>query len=99
MPSSSQEFTKRNAEHPDPLITLMLEEPNIDPESLPRINIPVLITVGENDLILPSETETIISHLPDADLKVVKGADHGSYIEGSEVMGEMLISFLRERGY
>lgn len=93
------EFTERNAKHPDPLITLMLQEPDISPESLSEIRIPVLVTVGENDLILPAETDTIVSHIADARLQVVEGADHGSYIAGSEMMGEMLISFLKERGY
>jgi hypothetical protein len=30
---------------------------------------------------------------------VVEGADHGSYIVGSPVMGEMLVRFLKDCGY
>lgn len=95
-PSFIQEFTEINAKQPDPLITLMLTEPHIAPESLENIRIPVLVTVGEHDLILRSETDTLMKHLPDACLKVVAGADHGSYIDGSPVMGEMLLAFLSE---
>ena len=95
-PSFIQEFTEINAKQPDPLITLMLTEPHIAPESLENIRIPVLVTVGEHDLILRSETDTLMKHLPDACLKVVAGADHGSYIDGSPVMGEMLLAFLAE---
>ena len=95
-PSFIQEFTEINAKQPDPLITLMLTEPHIAPESLENIRIPVLVTVGEHDLILRSETDTLMKHLPDACLKVVEGADHGSYIDGSPVMGEMLLAFLAE---
>ena len=82
--------------HPDPLITLMLTEPHIDPESLRQIRIPVLVTVGEHDLIIPEETQRIVSHLPHACQITVPGADHGSYIQGSEVMGRLLLDFFSE---
>ena len=72
----------------------MLTEPQIDPSSLQKIRIPVLVTAGENDLILQSETDRIFSNLPDAELVIVKGADHGSYIAGSRIMGDLLIDFL-----
>ena len=50
----------QNAVNPDPLITLMLQEPHIAPEELDGIRIPALVTVGENDLILPEESEPVI---------------------------------------
>ena len=96
-PSFLEEYSRANEEAVDPLITLMLTEPHIDPEELKGIKIPVLVTAGENDIILRSETELIASSLPDASLVIVEGADHGSYIEDSEVMGELLIAFLRKR--
>lgn len=92
-PSFLEEFTEINRKNPDPLITLMLTEPHIDPESLKNIDIPVLLTAGENDLILPEETRRIAEHLPQAQLVIVKGEDHGSYIDGSEIMGNLLLAF------
>ena len=62
---------------------------------LETIRIPVLVTVGEHDLILPEETQRIVQHLPNAKLTVVEGEDHGSYIAGSETMGRLLIDFFR----
>ncbi len=97
IPSFIEEYTKINEKNPDPLITLMLAEPQIDQEDLKKISIPVLVTAGENDLILPDETERITANLPDSQLVIVKGADHGSYITESEIMGNLLIEFLRER--
>jgi len=91
------EFTAINEQKKDPLITLMLTEPHIDPDSLKQIMIPVLVTVGEHDLIRREETDRIAASLPDAKLIVVKGADHGSYIAGSDIMGELLIRFLNEK--
>ena len=91
------ENTALNAASPDPLVTLMLAEPSIDPEDLKKITIPVLVTAGEHDLILLSETEKISASLPDTEMKIVEGEDHGSYIEGSEIIGGLLIDFLRRR--
>lgn len=87
-----------NRERPDPLVTLMLTEPQIDPASLKSIRIPVLVTAGEHDLILRSETEKIAAALPDAEMVIVPGEDHGSYIVGSPVMGSLLLRFL-EKAY
>ena len=81
----------------DPLVTLMLTEPHIDPESLKKIRIPVLVTAGDNDLILPSETEKIAAALPDSEMVIVEDADHGSYIMDSEIMGKLLLDFLQRR--
>ena len=63
------------------------------------IRIPVLVTAGENDLVLPSETDRIAAALPDAEKVIFPGEDHGSYIIGSEAMGRLLIRFLAGKGY
>ena len=95
-PDFIEEITAMNEKEPNPLVTLMLTEPHIDPEALKNISIPVLVTAGENDLILESETKKIAEMIPDATLKILEGHDHGSYIAGSEIMGELLIGFLKE---
>ena len=96
IPSFLEEYTKINSEHPDPLVTLMLTEPRISPEELKNIRIPVLVTAGEHDLILRSETEKIAKALPDAETVIVENEDHGSYIIGSEIMGKLLLAFLEK---
>ena len=98
-PSFLSEYAALNAARPDPLVTLMLAEPHIDPVALRAIRIPVLVTAGENDLVLRSETEKIAAAIPGAKAVIVEGADHGSYIVGSEVMGRLLLDFLGENGY
>ena len=97
IPSFIEEYTEINKKEEDPLVTLMLTEPHIDPESLKKIRIPVLVTAGDNDLILPSETEKIAAALPDSEMVIVEDADHGSYIVDSEVMGKLLLGFLQRR--
>ena len=96
VPSFVEEYAEKNRRDPDPLITLMLTEPHIDPEELRSVTIPVLVTAGENDLILREETERIGNGLPNAKVVIVPDADHGSYIVGSEIMGRLLIDFLGE---
>lgn len=91
-----EEFSERNQTTPDPLVTLMLTEPHIDSLLLSTIRIPVLVTAGENDLILREETDHIASALPNATKVIVPGADHGSYIVNSETMGKLVIPFLKE---
>ena len=93
IPSFIEEYTKSNEEKTDPLVTLMLTEPQIDPEDLKVISIPVLVIAGEHDLVLRSETEKICAALPNATMVILKGEDHGSYVAGSEIMGRMLIDF------
>ncbi|MBQ9642949.1 MAG: alpha/beta hydrolase [Lachnospiraceae bacterium] len=95
-PGFVAEFTEINRKNPEPLITLMLTEPHIDPADLQSISIPVLCTVGEHDLILPEETERIVQNLPDVRKIVVPGADHGSYLDHNEKMGEFLLEFFAE---
>jgi pimeloyl-ACP methyl ester carboxylesterase len=97
IPSFIEEYTEINKKEEDPLVTLMLTEPHIDPESLKKISIPVLVTAGDNDLILRSETEKIAAALPDSEIVIVEGADHGSYIVDSEIMGKLLLDFLQKR--
>ena len=75
----------------------MLTEPQIAPETLKSIRIPVLVTAGEHDLILRSETEKIAAAIPNAEMVILENEDHGSYIAGSPVMGRLLISFLERR--
>lgn len=91
-----REFTEINKTKHDPMITLMLTEPHIDPEDLKKIRIPVLVTAGEHDLVRPEETERLSAALPDCQTVIVPEADHGSYIENSPCMGEMLLGFLKE---
>ena len=96
VPSFLEEFTEMNEKHPDPLVTLMLTEPHIDPEQLRSITIPVLVTVGDDDLILPEETQHIAALIPGARLQFVEGEDHGSYIVHSTKIADIIRDFALE---
>lgn len=83
----------------DPLLGLLFLEPDIKPEALKAVTIPVLVTAGSNDLILEEHTRLIADSLPNAELKIVEGENHQSYIYQSEIMGDLLIAFLKKNNY
>ena len=83
----------------EPLVKLMLTEPDMTTEELSTIKCPALICAGENDLVIESQTREIAESIPDAELLIVEGHDHGSYIVNNPLMGEIIIKFLRSRNY
>ena len=86
-------------EEPSPLMTLMLTEPDIDPGALAAIDIPVLVTAGSDDLIKEEETRRIADALPNAELEILEGEEHETYIVDSDIIGGMLMRFFRKNGY
>ena len=87
---AKQHYKKTNS----PLDRIMIEEPEIDPSSLADIHIPVLVLAGEHDIIKPSHTRLIAESLPHAQLTILKGEDHGSYIIHSSKLYRHIRDFL-----
>ena len=85
--------------HSDPLTDMILNEPQISKEELGGIDIPVLVTAGSSDIIKREHTEMIAESLPKAELVILDGESHGSYIVGSRIMGELLLDFLERNGW
>lgn len=94
-----EEFKKWILSDPTPLNMMMLSEPSIEPESLRSIACPILVTVGDKDLISVDHTRLISDNIPDSELVVVKHATHSSFIKRNPRMGHLLIDFLSRRGY
>ena len=92
-------FVRAFRDNRDPLTVMMLNEPDIDPAELEKIDIPVLITAGTEDLILHTETKKIADHIRDASVVVVAGEDHSSYIEGSRTIGSILLEYFQREKY
>lgn len=78
----------------DPLLKLMLEQPNIELKEVENINIPTLLIAAEDDLFESESFEKIVERMPHAQLKIMKGHDHGSYVIGSSVLYPYLKEFL-----
>lgn len=97
-PDFIAECRAMHAASPNPLIALMLDEPHITEAQLETIAVPALVTAGEHDLVLPEESRRLAAHLKRGELVIIPGADHGSYIEGSETMGRLLLDFFARHG-
>jgi pimeloyl-ACP methyl ester carboxylesterase len=80
----------------DPMIKLMLDEPNITDEDLQKIKIPVLITVAEKDIISVSHAETVAKKISAGSLLIVPKEDHGSYIIHSEKLFPLISDFVEK---
>ena len=77
-----------------PLLRMILDEPDIKPEELKRISIPVLITGGERDMIRREHLEEIAANIPSAQLKILPDETHASYIVHQKKFGPVVTNFL-----
>ncbi|MBQ8781296.1 MAG: alpha/beta hydrolase [Oscillospiraceae bacterium] len=57
------------------MLGLMVNEPNISPDMLSAVDIPVLVIAGTKDMIKESHTRLIAESLPRSELVIIKG-DH-----------------------
>ena len=65
--------------------------------TLATIDVPVLVIVGELDVITPpADAETMVAGLADARLVVLLGAGHLTPIERPREVGAAVLDFLRE---
>lgn len=78
----------------DPLVKLMLTEPNISDDDLQRITIPVMMTFGERDIISRSSMERMSSKISNSELHIVPKADHASYVLDNRVLYDIIKKFL-----
>lgn len=76
------------------LKTMWLTLPNIPEADLAKIKCPVLLIVGEKDIISRDESERIARVIPNARLKVLSGASHYSPVEIPDVVNKEILQFL-----
>lgn len=79
----------------DPLFKMMMEQPNIELESLKNIDIPALVVAGQHDLFYRKTFTDITKTIPDATLNIVKGHDHDSYITNQDLLYPDLLEFFK----
>ena len=70
---------------------LLLTEPKITKAMLRRIKAKVYLTAGSNDLIYQGHIRKIAGNIRNCTYTVFQGEDHGSYIVGSEKIGEYIV--------
>ncbi len=85
-----KEYKKTN----DPRTLLMLQEPNIESKDLGKITIPAMIIAGEKDCIKQKETEKIANNIENAQMHILAGENHSSYIMDTDKLYKYIRRFL-----
>lgn len=87
-------FQKLNERVHDPKIEMMLNEPNISPEMLKKIQIPALVLAGSHDMIKREHTQYIADTIPNSTMKIIRFAGHGSYVVHRKKIAELILEFV-----
>lgn len=80
---------KRNAE----MLGLMVNDPNVKPEELARIQCPTLVVAGDKDMIKDQHTRLIATSIPGAALSIIPGS-HFIANQRPEAFNEVVLRFL-----
>ena len=83
---------KKNAE----LLGLMVNDPNVKPEELARIQCPTLVVAGSKDVIKEEHTRLIARSIPGAELVVIPG-NHFVANKNPDAFNEAVLRFLSKR--
>ena len=84
-------FRLMNLFKPDPLLRLMLTEPDITDGELRSIRCPALITAGSRDMLRQRHMRRIAEAIPGGRYLLLPGEDHGSYIVHSEKIAQIIL--------
>ena len=75
----------------DPLLKLMLTQPNITPQELNSIQTPIHLYVGDQDIIQLQHTEMIKNNLQNATLTILPNHTHDSYVT-TPLLSEIIVN-------
>ena len=75
------------------LLDLMVTQPHIDPKSLSALTMPVLVLVGEQDVIQKDHTRLIAASIPGSKLTILPG-DHFIAHENWQAYNPVVLEFL-----
>ncbi|TPD65701.1 alpha/beta fold hydrolase [Flavobacterium microcysteis] len=76
------------------LLEMLLQEPNISPQSLNTIKAKTLVVAGEHDLILESHTQLIGASIPGAKVEILKGQTHEVVADNPKLFNQVVLEFL-----
>ena len=88
-------FPGEKARHNADLLRLMVKEPHIDPAELKQLTMPVLVIVGDRDMIRPDHSRLIAEHIPGAQFVELPG-DHFIANKSPEAFNRAVRAFFRE---
>ena len=79
------------------LKNLLLTEPHVPPDALAKVTAPVLVMVGENDVVKREHTALIAKKLPGSTLKIFRKAGHEAPTEVPEEFNRTVLDFFAGR--
>ncbi|WP_286049322.1 alpha/beta fold hydrolase, partial [Faecalibaculum rodentium] len=79
--------------HQKELLSLMVNEPHVQPDELKKLTMPVLVTAGSEDVILAEHTRLMAKSIPDSRLVILPGS-HWNAAESPEAFNRMVRVFL-----
>ena len=78
----------------NPLVEMMLKEPDISDSQLQSIKCPTLLFGAQNDLVSGKEFDHINKQIEGSTLAILKGEDHGSYVIHSSLLAPEIRNFI-----
>jgi pimeloyl-ACP methyl ester carboxylesterase len=101
MPAELQEAYLRVAPNPENLSTFhdkcvkrMLEFKDWRPEDIQSIDAPTMVLIGDADIVRPEHAVEMFRLLPHAQLAVLPGTDHMTFVERADWQVSMIEAFL-----
>lgn len=79
------------------IVNLMVSYPDIPPEALNELRIPVLVLAGEHDMIKRRHTQEIYDNIARGQLKIIAGGDHFILRDKAEECNEVIRQFLEKK--
>jgi pimeloyl-ACP methyl ester carboxylesterase len=91
----SYQFIKKTYEETkSPLFRLMLEQPDIELADVKNVTTPTLVIGAEHDVFKPEMFADLTEALPNAELIIMNGHEHTSYIVDQDILYPDLVKFL-----
>ena len=78
------------------MLGLMVNDPNVDPGELSRIQAKTLVIAGTNDMIRKEHTKLIADRIPVSELVFIKG-DHFIAAKHPDEFNQVVLQFLQDR--
>ena len=88
-------FPGEKARHNADLLRLMVKEPHIDPAELKQLAMPVLVIVGDRDMIRPDHSRLIAGSIPGAQFVELPG-DHFIASKSPEAFNRAVREFFKK---
>jgi pimeloyl-ACP methyl ester carboxylesterase len=78
--------------------SMALREPTLSTDDLAAIPVPVLVMVGDDDIVAHDHTIALYEALPASQLAVIPGASHVAFVEKPDLVNQIVLGFLGEEG-